>query len=63
MKIRVKSATVLKGDTPVFSVGIMCGSKLYRLSDWKLYPLARIFKTERGTRAVGIGPILIWDGK
>lgn len=37
----------------------MCGSRWYRQSDWKLYPL---FWKPKGAKGIGIGPILIWDG-
>lgn len=43
-------------------IGLFCGAKLFRKSDWKRYPLFEVQR--RGFAAVGfsIGPILFWDG-
>lgn len=53
---------VFVGDKPVFAVAAYCGSKWYRLSDWKMYlgQFGLIRKIEGG---FSIGPILFWDGK
>lgn len=45
---------------PIKKIAVMCGSRWYRLSDWKLYGF---FWKKSSIRGFGIGPILFWDGK
>jgi hypothetical protein len=46
-------------------IGVMCGAKWYRRSDWQLYSLfwwCRPKSADGRTVGFGIGPILFWDG-
>jgi hypothetical protein len=59
-----ESAGVLpEGDgvVRIRKVGMYCGTRWYRLSDWKNYGFLRYRKLS--PRAFSIGPILFWEGK
>ena len=43
-------------------VGVYCGSRWYRISDWKLY-LKEFGLIRRVESGFSIGPILFWDGR
>ncbi|AWN05926.1 hypothetical protein SEA_CRICKO_62 [Streptomyces phage CricKo] len=60
MKPGVTGVILQKVGIGPVRIGVMCGSRWWRLRDWKAYPLLWNLKNARG---FGIGPVLIWNGR
>lgn len=40
-------------------IGLFCGARLWRLSDWRSYGL---FRKRPKVNGFNVGPVLVWDG-